>query len=276
MNNPLSEFYRSKEIYVKLPTKGRWYTSKINLTSDGEIGVMPMTIQDEMILNIPDSLYNGESLYEVFKSIVPDIEDPYEISIPDVDVILIAARTITQGKEMEVVSSCPKCKHKESYSIDLTTILSKVQHTPENVEIEYKGLKIFLRPNTLAALTASSIKVLESTKISALIQSNDHDSAKKYMKEAVERATASNLAIIANGIEKIVMPDGNVVTDIVFIIDWLKNLDNKTVNILNEQTKNLNKNGLPETYHFKCSVESCGHEYNTSIDFNPTFFFTKK
>jgi hypothetical protein len=68
MKNPLSDYYREKEIYVKLPTQGKWYKNKPNLNKDGEIGVRPMTLKDEMLLKIPDSLYNGESLYEVFKS----------------------------------------------------------------------------------------------------------------------------------------------------------------------------------------------------------------
>jgi len=92
MNNPLDKYYRTKEIYVKLPTQGKWYTDKPNLTEQGEIGILPMTVRDEMLLNIPDALYNGESMFELFKSIAPDIQDPYEICMPDVDVILLGSR----------------------------------------------------------------------------------------------------------------------------------------------------------------------------------------
>ena len=104
MNNPLADHFRQKEIYVRLPTQGKWLSNKPRLTEDGEIGIMPMTLQDEILLSIPDSLYNGESLFKLISSIVPDIADPYELSLPDFDVILLASRAATYDKKMSVES----------------------------------------------------------------------------------------------------------------------------------------------------------------------------
>ena len=38
-NNPLEDFYRQKEIYIKLPTQGRWLTQEPKLSADGELGI---------------------------------------------------------------------------------------------------------------------------------------------------------------------------------------------------------------------------------------------
>ena len=65
MYNPLQDYYRNKEIFVRLTTKGNWMEEKPNLTAEHEIGVRPMTIADEMKLNIPDTLYNGEALFDM-------------------------------------------------------------------------------------------------------------------------------------------------------------------------------------------------------------------
>jgi hypothetical protein len=59
MTKTLQDFYRHKEIYIKLPTEGKWYTSQTNLNDQNEIGIKPMSFKDEMLLNIPDSVYNG-------------------------------------------------------------------------------------------------------------------------------------------------------------------------------------------------------------------------
>ena len=56
MSSILEDFYRSKEIFIKLPTGGKWYKNKPHLSVTNEIGIMPMTTKDEMILKIPDSL----------------------------------------------------------------------------------------------------------------------------------------------------------------------------------------------------------------------------
>ena len=127
-DNPLTNFYRSKEIYVKSPTQGKWYTQPPKLTEDGEIGVLPMTLQDEIRMNIPDSLYNGESLFELFKSICPDIIDPYEIAMPDVDVLLLASRAATYNKKMTIrkFKDSKPLIHKTAYVDDKSTIIGDV------------------------------------------------------------------------------------------------------------------------------------------------------
>ena len=55
--NPLLDYYRQKEIYIKLPTGGKWYNKNPKLALDGEIGVRPMTLRDELVLTVPDALY---------------------------------------------------------------------------------------------------------------------------------------------------------------------------------------------------------------------------
>ena len=88
MENPLQGYYRHKDLYVRLPTGGKWLKNKPKLTDDGEIGVRPMSMKDELLLTIPDALYNGQAIFELIQSVCPDIVDPYELSLPDADVIL--------------------------------------------------------------------------------------------------------------------------------------------------------------------------------------------
>jgi hypothetical protein len=279
MKNPLIDYYREKDIYVKLPTQAKWYKNKPHLTKDGEIGVLPMTLKDEMLFKIPDSLYNGESLYEVLRSIVPDIADPYEISIPDVDVILLASRAVSskEGSELPIDTRCPVCKQHTSYSINIPALLSKVKVVNEGLDIEIKKLKLKLRPNTLASVTASSIQVVESTRLLASVNREDiNDANKQLMQKSLETSTAATIALLADNVESIELPDGTVVTDLANIIEWIANSDASTINTLKKHTVKLNDNGLPTEFPFICDNEECKHEFRSKVQFNPTFFFTAK
>lgn len=279
MSNPLENFYRTKEIYVKLPTQGKWYKNPPKLSVNNEIGVMPMTIKDELILKIPDSLYNSEAIFLVLKSIVPDIDDPYEITIPDVDVILIASRAVTQGNDLGIAVKCPNCKEIHEYSINIPMMLSKLKHIKDDTEIEIKGLVLKLKPNTLATMTANSMQKVEIAKMKSMVtqsdENSDYSKVKLLMEESLQKMTAASLAVIADQISSVKMPDGTIITNFKHILEWIQNLDKRSVDIISENAKHLNDNGIQKIHKFTCGNENCNHEFETTIEFNPTFFFTR-
>jgi hypothetical protein len=279
MSNPLENFYRTKEIYVKLPTQGKWYKNPPKLSVNNEIGVMPMTIKDEIILKIPDSLYNSEAIFLVLKSIVPDIDNPYEITIPDVDVILIASRAVTQGNDLGIAVKCPNCKEIHEYSINIPMMLSNLKHIKDDTEIEIKGLVLKLKPNTLATMTANSMQKVEIAKMKSMVtqsdENSDYSKVKLLMEESLQKMTAASLAVIADQISSVKMPDGTIITNFKHILEWIQNLDKRSVDIISENAKHLNDNGIQKIHKFTCGNENCNHEFETTIEFNPTFFFTR-
>lgn len=279
MSNPLENFYRTKEIYVKLPTQGKWYKNPPKLSVNNEIGVMPMTIKDEITLKIPDSLYNSEAIFLVLKSIVPDIDDPYEITIPDVDVILIASRAVTQGNDLGIAVKCPNCKEIHEYSINIPMMLSNLKHIKDDTEIEIKGLVLKLKPNTLATMTANSMQKVEIAKMKSMVtqsdENSDYSKVKLLMEESLQKMTAASLAVIADQISSVKMPDGTIITNFKHILEWIQNLDKRSVDIISENAKHLNDNGIQKIHKFTCGNENCNHDFETTIEFNPTFFFTQ-
>src|SRR6056300_1737814 len=161
MAESLKDFYRNKEIYIKLPTEGKWYTSNINLNNENEIGVMPMSFKDEMLLSIPDSVYNGESLFEILQSILPDMENPYEILMPDVDVVILASKINSNDGEMEVEAACTHCNHTEQYTVKIVNIINQIK-VINPIELELNnGLVVSFRPNSLRSVTTNQIRISE-------------------------------------------------------------------------------------------------------------------
>jgi hypothetical protein len=277
MTDPLSHFYRTKEIFVKLPSKGHWYKQKPNLTADGEVGVYPMSVKDEVLFKVPDTLYNGDALFEVLKSIAPDIVDPYEICLVDVDVLLIASRASLNDGEMNVSARCPHCNKTHEYGIDLSSVLANVKHVKTDpVELELQnGLIIVFKPNTLASITASHIQNTESVRIAAQITDDtDPAYAKELFKASLEKTAGATIIVLADSIEKIVTPDGKEVNEIESISRWLANTDSKTIELIKKHSSVLNENGIQKDFKFICSNDDCGEEFNSPLEYNPAFFFT--
>ena len=278
-DNPLSKFYRSKEIYVKLPTQGKWYSQPPKLTEDGEIGVYPMTLQDEIRMNIPDSLYNGESLFELFKSICPDIQDPYEIALPDVDVLLLASRAATYNKKMTIETTCTHCETVQNYELDLAQILSNINFLTERSEIEFDDLLITIKPNTLKIISANTLKTIETTRMLTEIQNEKGvvpEDLKERYNESIQTATAANIAILADAIQRIKLPDGQIVDKIEYIIEWLTNSNKNVIDRLQKICSEQNKNGIQDEFDFQCTVEKCEKKYKGRVQYNPSFFFANR
>lgn len=278
-DNPLSKYYRSKEVYVKLPTNYKYFTEKPVLSNAGEIGVMPMSTKDEMLLKIPDSLYNGESLFEVVASIVPDIKDPYELCLPDLDIILLATRIASYGKEMEMQVTCPHCEKTNLYGLDLPTILSKIKMLPEEHVIEINDLKISLKPNSVSTINAKRIAALETKKISRemeKIDPTDMPQLKEKLRKSLEAATGARYAILADAIESIELPDGTVVKELNHIIEWLTNTTSAVIDQIDKEKELMNENGIQKTFGITCSEENCNKTFEAPVEFNPAFFFKTK
>lgn len=276
IDNPLNKYYRTKEVYVKLPTNYRFFTKKPATREDGELGVMAMSARDEMLLKIPDSLYNGEAMFEVIKSIAPDIENPYELTMPDLDVLLLAARIASYGKKMDIEANCPHCKKYSTYSVDIPMVLSKLKMLPEDYTIEVKGLNITFKPNSVSTINAKRIAQLETQKIVSelsVIPEYEASAIKEKFKKSLETATAARYAIIADAIEKIELPDGSVVTELNHILEWLSQCESTTVTLIEKNKAVMNDNGIQKTFDVTCSNEDCSKQFTAPLEFNPAFFF---
>jgi len=275
--NPLLDYYRQKEIYVTLPTGGRWYKNNKNLMNDGEIGVRAMSVRDELTLTIPDALYNGQAIFDLIASIAPDIDDPSEICLPDVDVILLASRAASIDKKMSIESKCPHCEETTMYEMDLAQILSKVKVVAEDSILEMDGLSITMKPNSLRSTTANNIKLGQSVKaITELKDAGDLENLPKLYEESLSMAAAANIAIIADTIISVTLPDGTVVEDMQHICDWLTNSNRRLMDALQLQSTRLNNNGLEKEFKFTCDSETCGKDFTGPVEFNPAFFFKER
>ena len=125
--NPLEKYYRQPAIYIKLPSKGKYYPAEVfTPTETGEIPVLPMTAKDELAFKTPDAMINGQATVDVIKSCVPNLKDPWKMVNYDTDVVLLAIRIATYGENMDIGFRVPVANDEQSHTLILPELLEQL------------------------------------------------------------------------------------------------------------------------------------------------------
>jgi phage FluMu protein Com len=279
--NPLEKLYRHKTFYTTLPSQGRFYSSGIKLSADGELGIMPMSAADEIKLKTPDTLFNGEALFDLFRSTIPDIQKPEEIPVCDVDKLLLGIRVASQGKQLDVKSKCPKCEKTETYAVDLTVIMNSATVIDANPVIQIDDtLEVELRPFTLQSQIKGQIEAFFQQRMQNLLSSDNNMSEEEKIKrfnEALVGAIAMQTTQIAECIVRVTMrgdPDDTIVTNPDHIFAWVENMDSATHEKIRSGIEKLSDPKIDEQVQVKCPA--CEHEYRMTVNLDPVNFFSPR
>jgi len=276
--NPLSKYFRKPEIYVKLPSAGK-FNPEIPQTVLDEIGVCPMTAIDEITMKNPDALLNGEALISVIKSCVPSIPDPRRLPNIDAEALYLAIQYATYGEEITHTHKCEKCEEVNEFSIDINYILDKFPELSDIEPIEWDGLKIHVRPSSVESITRLSLIELEQKKIVANVSANagkdlDEDNGDKLTKtlySSFKKIASLNVDLLGNVVDKIETPDG-VVSDYDQIVEFLYNVPSTLVDEISKLARTISKRPK-ETSEFEFHCPECEHKQVVALEVNPVNFF---
>jgi hypothetical protein len=273
--NPLKGYFRQFKIYIKLPSGTSYYTpGAINFTDAGEIGIMPMTGKDELILKNPDALLNGEALIELIKSCVPAVSDPRLLLTNDIDAIVTAIRYATYNDALETELSCPECKHKNSYKLNLQYSLDNMEYLePEYVVNLDSGLSVFVRPYGFPELLKGLHAQFEQGKLTRAIE-NESISEEQRMKlfaTAFKELSTVTYTLMLSSVVKVVDESNNInVNNKDDIKEFLQNIDKKSSDKIADLIKEINQIGIKKSFTAVC--EKCNHSWESEVDFNPVNF----
>jgi hypothetical protein len=277
--NPLQHLYRSKTVFVSLPSSGKYYPSGIEVSLDGELGLMPMTTADEIKLKSPDALFNGEAMFDMIKSCAPDIKNPKEIPACDLDVILFGIRIATSGDMLEISSKCPHCEEAHDYEVNLPVIMSTaVSPDLEDFIQINENTKVYVRPYSLQSQIKSNIKQFYQYRMEATLNHEDMDTEKKaeLFNNALASASAITVELCASNILKVELTDeeGKVteVNQSKHIFEWVNNMDSATYKKIITRIRELGDAKIQNETQINCA--GCEKPYKTVIDLDPITFFT--
>lgn len=274
--NPLAGYFRKPELYMKLPTMGR-FNPEIESTSLDEVGVCAMTAIDEISLKNPDALLNGEALISIIQSCVPSISDARKLSNIDAEAIFMAIQYATYGSDITHSHKCKKCEEVSEYSIDINYVLNKFPDIESVDPIEWNNLKIHLRPPSIDSLTRLAIMELEQKRVVASVKStqeNEKDESRiiNTLYSSFRKIAEMNVDLLVNTIRCIETQEGDMIDDVIFIKDFMHNIPSNIVDHIQKTAAEIAKKPEDLTkFEFVCP--ECEHNDTVDLEVNPVNFF---
>lgn len=271
-NNPLRQYFRRPAIYIKLPSGYKNYKpGVIEVPESGELPVFPMTAIDDITTKTPDALFNGSAIADLMRSCVPSIKEPWEITSVDLDAILIAIRSASNGNDMEIETQCPACEEVATYGVNLVGLLSNLKSGEYDKELPINDLTFKFRPLTFKEMTEASLGQFDLQRMfNAIAALESAEEKTKKNNEALRTITDVTMKILSKTIEYIKTPAAYVDQN-EFILDFIQNCD-KTIF---EQIKNHNAllKTQSEVKPLKIKCIHCSHEYEQGFSVNAADFF---
>ena len=241
--NPLEKYYRQPAIYIRLPSRGKYYTKEVYTpTETGEIPVLPMTAKDELAFKTPDAMINGQATVDVIKSCVPNLKDPWKMVNYDTDVVLLAIRIATYGENMDIGFRVPVANDEQSHTLILPELLEQLGRIEiEDETTTSKGFKIQIQPLDYKKLTKIQIARFEQQKMYGTIDSSSMTEEEKQSAFGKSFATLNmvNFSLLVDSIKAITTPGGDTVVDRAQIIEFCNKTDSKTINEIQDKLSEL-------------------------------------
>jgi Zn finger protein HypA/HybF involved in hydrogenase expression len=274
-NNPLFKHFRQPSIYLRLPSKGKFYSdAALDMPPIGEIPVYPMTVKDEITLKTPDALMNGQGMVDVVSSCCPNIKDPWQMPATDIDAVFIAIRLASFGPGMDITSNCPHCKADNEHRVNLQTLLDNVKQVDYTESKDLDGMKVNFRPQKYFDINQSNLINFEEQRLVQSVLTNeslsDAEKAAQF-NVSFNKLKDMNVKSVAVCIDSIVTEDGTVVTDQAFIIEFLNNCSRGNYDIIKSTISTLVEKNKMDPITVQC--DSCEKEYQNNLTFDQSNFF---
>jgi hypothetical protein len=272
--NPLSKFFRQPAIYARLPSNGKgWTPGSINMPSNGELPVLPMTAIDEITYRTPDALFNGEAVTSVLQSCVPCIADAWATPSTDLDVLLVAVRIASYGHEMDIGSQCPSCGEEHDFALDLRTVIDNLKASDFDKTLSQGDLTFHFRPLNYREMTNNSLQQFEQQKTLQQINSDEtRDDAEKvsHLNAMMRKLIEVTVRAMSQSITEIRTPDA-IVTEQDLIEEFLNNCDRTLFNTVRDYVIKLREDSELRPMNITCP--SCQHQYRQAFTLDMANFF---
>ena len=274
--NPLAKHFRQAQLYLKLPSKGRWYpTGSIEMPDTGELPVYAMTAKDELTLKTPDALLNGQSTVDVIQSCLPNIKDAWQMPAVDIDAVLIAIRQATYGNAMEFVSVCTHCSKKNENTVDLGMISQTVVCPNFDTTLKVDGLELFFKPQNYKQFNSSSMENYEQQRLIALVSDREMSEDEKMVRfqQLFRKLLDITVDQVTKSVAAIKTEDNIVVDDKDQLDEFFKNCNRTVWEAAKNHIQSYGDANPLKKIPIVCEHEECGKPYETPLIFETSSFF---
>jgi hypothetical protein len=274
--NPLSSYLRKPEIYVKLPSGGRWWPdSSLETPPNREFPVMAMNGHDDLAMRNADGLMNGASSVAVIQSCVPNIKDAWSGPTMDIEYLFIAIRIASYGNEMDSEGKCTKCKETTKFGVNLGGILEQMQFPDFETPVQIGDLYFMLKPASYQLTNLTNQQIFEKQRALLTVQSSDLtlEQKQKILKETIVKLGEITVSKLIEYVDYVMLPDGSRVYEREYLQEFIDQADRKSFDKLKKGIEEKNRQYSAPNLPFVCSNPECGHENTVRFEFNPSNFF---
>lgn len=305
----LRKYSRKPKTYYTLPSNNYFYNLDKNedLSILKEVGVMPLTIMNQMELKNPEKLFNGSAIEDVIRdcTTIKSIE-PRDILKCDIDFLLIGIKIATSGELDQIHCQCPKCSneinqqinleallsstktHTQGYHVDISTGLSDDRSTEDKVRVymrpytfgEYLELEneSFNEQKAMVAIQEEMTKIQKSENFE--FTEEDERNMLSRVNNILTNLTSSVIDIYSKAIIKVVIldKDGKETleqeTDPNEIREFLQNgIGTDQYEIIKNMFTEINSITINNIIDVTCTDTECKHQFKYQYNINMTDFF---
>lgn len=280
-NNPLVSFMRQPKVYIALPSGGEFYPQgAIEIPENGRFAVYSMTARDELLLNVPDALMNGQAVVDVIQNCIPSIKNAWHVPSIDLDLILLAIRLATYG-EMMTTPIKINDDIEFDYQVDLRTVMDSLLSTIswDPVVNVTQDMTIYVKPLNYKHITESAVQTFETQKIIQVVNDEkiSEEQKQEIFKESFKKLSDVTLGSVINSIYQIDTVNGST-DNAEWIREFIENTDKEIFNTIQEHLEKLRENNSikPIIIDVTDEMRSQGAKGDTievPLTFDPATFF---
>jgi len=279
--NPLGKYYRQPQIYIRLPSRGKYYPADVfTPTETGEIPVLPMTAKDELSFKTPDAMMSGQSTVDVIQSCVPNFKNAWKMVNYDTDAVLLAIRIATYGETMDVNYRVPVTNEEMSHTVNLPALLENLARIDVVDEANTKsGFRIKMSPLDYQTLTQVQVAQFEQQKIYATVNNSalsEKEKSTQFVK-SFKVLNNINFSMLVDSISEITTPDGATVVDKSQIKEFCDNCDAKVINEIQDELAKVRAQAQIQPIKLKATEDQIKRgvpaSYEVPITFDSSNFF---
>jgi len=279
--NPLGKYYRQPQIYITLPSKGKYYPADVfTPTETGEIPVLPMTAKDELSFKTPDAMISGQATVDVIQSCIPNLKDAWKMVNYDTDAILLAIRIATYGETMDITYNVPTINEEMTHTVNLPAILEEFGRIQVRDTATTKaGFKFTVAPLDYKSLTAVQVAQFEQQKIYVTVNNTAMTEDQKSTQFAKSFTVLNNInfGMLVDSITEITTPAGDTVTDKQQIKEFCENCEAGLVNEIQDELSKIRTQAQTKPLKLKSTEEQIKKgapaSYEVPVTFDNSNFF---
>lgn len=230
--NPLQNFFRKPKLSVLLPSRGRWYPK--NTLTKPTVDIYPMTAADDLRFKTNEVLLNASAVTELIQSCVPDITDPEQMPVLDLDVILLAIRQASYASTIKASVNVPNTALTLTLDLDIQNLIENFANAAELwdeklilINEQDERLTVILRPVTLKSMFSATRSLIRQQQATAEITMSSRQADEKIaeLDDQMKSLSSVSINMVADSISEILTQDGFSIKNAGEIRQFLNQLD---------------------------------------------------